>query len=113
MRNTDLLGVFEQLVLLALLHLGEDAYGMTVRRAVERRTGREVSLGAVYATLDRLEVKGYVRSTSGGPTEERGGRAKRFFRIESSGLKTLRESLQTVEKMRAGLSWGVSPEAVL
>lgn len=103
MPNENLLGSFEQLILLALVRLREDAYGMSVRREVEQRTGRSVSLGAVYATLDRLEAKGYVTSRQGAPTPERKGRAKRFFRIESSGLGALEHALKAVERMREGL----------
>jgi PadR family transcriptional regulator, regulatory protein PadR len=103
MPNEDLLGVFEQLILIALLHLKESAYGVTVRREVEERTGRSVSIGAVYATLERLEKKGYVSSFQGEPTPERGGRAKRYFRIERIGTVALRQSLQTVRNMTKGL----------
>ncbi len=103
MPDDDLLGTFEQLVLLALLRLGEDAYGMTVRREIEERTGRSASLGAVYSTLDRLEAKGYVSSRSGDPTMERRGRAKRFFKVEPPGLEALRHTLQVIERMREGL----------
>jgi PadR family transcriptional regulator len=103
MPNDDLLGVFEQLILMALLHLAENAYGVTVRREVEERTGRSVSLGAVYATLDRLEKKRYVSSFQGNPTPERGGRAKRFFRIERAGRVALQNSVQIVRKMGNGL----------
>jgi PadR family transcriptional regulator PadR len=103
MPNEDLLGVFEQLILIALLHLKESAYGVTVRREVEERTGRSVSIGAVYATLERLEKKGYVSSFQGEPTPERGGRAKRYFRIERTGTVALRQSLQTVRNMTKGL----------
>ncbi len=105
MPNSDLLGVFEQLILMALVHLKDQAYGVTVRREVEQRTGRSVSMGAVYATLDRLEKKGYVSSFQGEPTAERGGRAKRFFRIERTGSLALRQSLQTVNAMSKGLKW--------
>ncbi|HRX85708.1 MAG TPA: PadR family transcriptional regulator [Phycisphaerae bacterium] len=106
MAKNDLLGVFEQLVLLALVQLDDQGYGVSVCRAVEERTGRKVTLGAVYATLDRLERKGYVRSRVGEPTAERGGRAKRLFRVEAAGLKSLRHSLETVERMRAGMALG-------
>jgi PadR family transcriptional regulator PadR len=99
----DSLGEFEQIVLLALLHLGPRAYGMAVRREIEERTGRNVSIGAVYATLERLEAKGYVSSSEGEPTAERGGRAKRFFRIESDGQRALQSSQEVVRKMMAGL----------
>jgi DNA-binding PadR family transcriptional regulator len=107
MSNADLLGVFEQLILMALVHLKDQAYGVTVRREVEERTGRSVSMGAVYATLDRLEKKGYVSSFQGEPTPERGGRAKRFFRIERPGSLALRQSLQTVKDMSRGLKWAL------
>ena len=75
------LGEFEQIVLLAVLHTGDDAYGVPVWREIEARTGRVVSLPAVYKTLDRLEAKGLVRSGVGEPTAERGGRAKRVYTV--------------------------------
>ena len=99
----DSLGEFEQIVLVALLRLDPDAYGMAVRREIEERTGRRVSIGAVYATLERLEAKGYASSCAGEPTPERGGRAKRFFRIESDGQRALRDSQEAIRKMMAGL----------
>jgi PadR family transcriptional regulator, regulatory protein PadR len=106
----DNLGAFEQLVLLALLRLGPDAYGMTVRREIEARTGRAVALGAVYATLDRLERKGLVSSTDGSdPPPERGGRARRYFRVESAGRGALDEALASVDRMRAGLARRAEP----
>src|SRR6266436_398641 len=100
MAKGDYLGEFEQIILLGLLRLGDNAYGMIVRREILNRTGREVSIGAVYATLERLEQKGYVSSRQGNPTPERGGRAKRFFMIEAAGLLALRESQQLLGKMR-------------
>jgi len=103
MPRADLLGSLEQLVLLALVRLGDDAYGMTVRREIEARTGRDLSIGAIYATLERLEAKGYVRSELGAPTPERGGRAKRLFRIEASGEHALDGSQQVLRKMTAGM----------
>jgi PadR family transcriptional regulator, regulatory protein PadR len=103
MARDDLLGSFEQLVLLAVARLGENAYGMTVRQEIEARTGRDVTLGAVYATLDRLETKGYVTSHSGAASSARGGRAKRFFRLEGAGAQALSRSLQAVDEMRRGL----------
>jgi DNA-binding PadR family transcriptional regulator len=93
----------EQIVLAALLRLGEDAYGMTVRRDVENRTGRAVSIGAVYATLEWLENKGFVGSFAGDPTPERGVRAKRFFRIKSDGPRALRESREALNSVLRGL----------
>ena len=102
--NSDLPGGFEQLVMLAVAGLGEGAYGMTVRRALEDRTGRDVSLGAVYSTLDRLETKGYVTSkaTAGGP--DRGGRAKRFFKLTSPGVRALNEGIRALDRMREGVA---------
>lgn len=102
-RREDLLGSLEQIVLLAVMRLGPGAYGMTVRREIEARTGRDVSIGAVYATLERLEAKGYVSSFLGEPTAERGGRAKRYFKIEGDGERALRRSHEAVRKMTAGL----------
>ncbi len=99
----DYLGEFEQIVLVALLRLGPNAYGMAVRREIEQRTHRPISIGAVYATLERLETKRYVSSFAGDPTPERGGRAKRFFRIESDGQRALRDSQEAMRRMTAGL----------
>jgi PadR family transcriptional regulator, regulatory protein PadR len=103
MPRGDLLGSLEYIVLLALVRLGPDAYGMTVRREIETRIGRSLSIGAVYATLDRLEAKGYVSSSIGEPTAERGGRAKRHFRIEAAGAGALRTSEDAIRRMSAGL----------
>ena len=103
MAKGDSLGQFEQIVLVALLRLGPDGYGMAVRREIEERTGRSLSIGAVYATLERLEAKGYVSSFTGEATPERGGRAKRFFQIESNGQRALRDSQEAIRRMMAGL----------
>jgi DNA-binding PadR family transcriptional regulator len=103
MSKGDFLGEFEQIVLLALLRLGSGAYGMAVRREIEDRTGRAVSIGAVYATLQRLEDKGYVSSFVGEPTAARGGRAKRFFRVEADGERSLRRSQEAISRMMDGL----------
>lgn len=89
MANRDYLGEFEHVVLLAVLRLDDHAYGVTVRREIEERTRREVSIGAIYATLDRLEAKGYVRSRAGEPTPERGGRSKRYFRVTARGVSAV------------------------
>ena len=97
------LGDFEQLVLLALMRLGDGAYGMTVRRELEQTADRRVSLGAIYATLDRLESKGLVRSNLGAPGGERRGRAKRFFEVEPAGLQALHTALASLDRMRKGL----------
>jgi DNA-binding PadR family transcriptional regulator len=103
MPRGELLGSLEQIVLLALIRLGENAYGMTVRREIAERTGRDLSIGAVYATLERLESKRFVTSTVGDPTPERGGRAKRIFRISADGERALRSTNDAMRKMTAGL----------
>lgn len=96
------LGEFEQMVLLALIHLKDNAYGMRIRREIVSRTEREVSIGSVYATLSRLEGKGYLSSKMGEATPERGGKAKRFFSINGAGVAALRESQQMRVRMLAG-----------
>ncbi len=97
------LGDFEQLVMLALLRLGQGAYGMTVRRELEETADRRVSLGAIYATLDRLESKGLVSSFLGEPGRARRGRAKRFFKVETPGVRALRAAMGSLDRMRAGI----------
>jgi DNA-binding PadR family transcriptional regulator len=92
MSKGDYLGEFEIVVLSTLLHLAENAYGMTIRCSIEERTGRSVSIGAIYATLRRLERKGLVNSRLGEPTAERGGRAKRFFALEPAGEEAVARS---------------------
>lgn len=103
MSKQDLPGGFEQLVMLAVAGLGDGAYGMTVRSALEDRTGRTVSLGAVYSTLDRLETKSYVTSVQAAGGVERGGRARRFFRLTAPGLRALNEGIQALDRMREGV----------
>lgn len=100
------LGEFEQAVLLAIIHLDDDAYGVTIRREIERRTRRQVSVGALYTALDRLEEKEYVRSTMSEPTAKRGGRAKRHFHVTSAGLAALKKSRAFLARMWAGLRLG-------
>jgi DNA-binding PadR family transcriptional regulator len=96
------LGEFEQIVLLAVLHLGEGAYGTTVRREIETRTARPVSIGAAYATLDRLVEKGYLRAREEGDTE-RGGRVRRFFTVTPSGIGALQDARDLQTRMWAGI----------
>jgi PadR family transcriptional regulator len=103
MSNRDYLGEFEHIVILALLRLGDRAYGVTVRQEIEARISREVSIGAIYATLDRLEEKGYVKSELGDPTPERGGRSKRFFRVSARGVAAVNRTHRAVKTMTAGL----------
>jgi DNA-binding PadR family transcriptional regulator len=100
MKKGDHLGEFEQLVLSAVLLCGEDAYGTTIHGRVESIAHpRAVSIGAVYATLDRLEEKKFVSSRVGGPRPERGGRAKRFFKVEAGGSRALKHSLALATKI--------------
>jgi PadR family transcriptional regulator, regulatory protein PadR len=99
------LGEFEHIILLALLRLEGRAYGVTVRQEIEVRTRREVSIGAVYATLDRLESKGFVASHRGDPTPERGGRSKRFFRVTATGVAAVSRTHRALESMTEGLGF--------
>jgi PadR family transcriptional regulator PadR len=103
MSGRDYLGEFEHIVVLALLRLEDRAYGVPVRQEIEFRTKREVSIGAVYATLDRLETKGYVKSHRGEPTPERGGRSKRFFRVTAKGVAAVNRTQRAVLSMTEGL----------
>ncbi len=103
MTRGDYLGEFEQLVLLAVRHLGPDAYGVTIRHEIEARTGRKVSHGAIYPTMDRLEAKGYVCSHVGEPTAERGGRSKKHFRLEPEGVLALERSRDMLSAMWKGV----------
>ena len=103
MPRGELLGSLEHIVLLAVARLGTDAYGMTVRQEIQTRTGRDLSIGAVYATLERLERKGFISSRKGEPTAERGGRAKRHFQIEADGEQALATSQDAIRKMAVGL----------
>ncbi|HJU64399.1 MAG TPA: PadR family transcriptional regulator, partial [Gemmatimonadaceae bacterium] len=88
-----------------------EGYGMSIRREIERRTGRAVSIGAVYATLDRLENKGYVSSRTGEPTAERGGRAKRLFAMQPAGVRALRHARRILTAMWKDLELGARPGA--
>jgi PadR family transcriptional regulator PadR len=97
------LGEFEQIVLLAILRLNGDAYGVPIRQEIEEKTGRSLTVGALYRTLDRLEDKGYVGSWFSDPTPERGGRSKRYFRLKSSGVRALAESREALDAMWQGV----------
>jgi PadR family transcriptional regulator, regulatory protein PadR len=101
MRERQIIGEVEQLVLLAILRLGDGAYAVPIRDEL-RRHGADLSRGSIYVTLDRLERKGYVSSWFGDPTPEPGGKAKRSFRIERSGIAALRVSQQLTERLRSG-----------
>ena len=97
------LGELELMVLLALVRLGDDAYGVPISKELLDLTGREVALGSVYAALDRLERKRFVISTLGDPTPERGGRAKRFFRITPAGIRALKASHTALMNLWTGI----------
>ncbi len=105
MARAESLGQFEQLVLTAVLALGENAYGVTIHAKVEQLTRpKRVLLGAVYITLDRLEEKGLLSSQLSDPTPERGGRAKRCYRLEAAGERALQESAITARRMWDAIS---------
>ncbi len=97
------LGEFEQLILFALLDLEDDAYGAAIVRSIEERTGREVSAGAVYTALDRLSTRGLVTSEVGQPTPERGGRRRKYYRLEPTGALELSRSVDVLRSMSEGL----------
>jgi DNA-binding PadR family transcriptional regulator len=97
------LGEFEQLVLLALVRQGRDGYGMSIWQDMVDRSARDISLAAVYKTLERLEGKGLVASHVGDPTPERGGRRKKHYHLLASGQRALKASLATIRRMAEGL----------
>lgn len=101
--SRETLGEFEQLVLLAILHLGDDVYGVPIVDEIERRTGRKVAQAAVYITLRRLEQKGLLTSWMSEPTSERGGKARRCVKVSRAGTTLLRESRQALDRMWRGL----------
>ena len=101
----DRLGQFEELILLALVRLRDNGYGVTIRQEIEKRTGRQVWVGAVYTALERLQQKGYVSSRVGDPTPERGGRAKRFFKIEAPGLDALNRVRVAADRLAEGIAY--------
>lgn len=98
------LGEFEYLVMLAIMHLGDDCYSVTIRKEIERRTDRKVAPGALYVTLQRLVEKGFLESWLGEPTAARGGKAKRHFRPTEEGLAAVREFAAAMRSMARGLS---------
>lgn len=103
MAKGDYLGEFELHVLAALVRLGDDAYGMTIRREIEARTGRDASIGSVYATLDRLANKSYVRFVTSSPSTTIDGRARKFVAITPMGRAALRSSARSLTRMLSGL----------
>jgi DNA-binding PadR family transcriptional regulator len=97
------LGEFEVIVIMAVLHLHDEAYGSLIRTEIERRSGRAVSRGAVYITLERLEEKGLLSSSPGEASEARGNRPKRLFRVTPFGVKSVKRSLAVLTRMHQGL----------
>jgi PadR family transcriptional regulator, regulatory protein PadR len=99
----DYLTDFELMILLAILRVGDDAYGVPIAREIETKGGRTVVLGAVYAALDRLEANGLVESALGDPTPARGGRAKRFFSVTGTGLKAVKQTRRALSRLWEGI----------
>ena len=97
------LGEFEYAVMLAVLHLDEDAYAVPIREIIEHKTDRPVARGALYTGLDRLEAKGCLKSRMGDPTEERGGKARRYYTVTAAGLKAIRATHESLTNMTKGL----------
>jgi DNA-binding PadR family transcriptional regulator len=104
-----MLGEFEYLLLSAAARLGDDAYGAAIRAEVQTVTGRRCSIGALYTTLDRLELKGLIKTHMGDPTDARGGRAKRMVRVTPRGVQAAREFYHTVARISHGVAWQASP----
>ena len=104
MTNPSSLGEFEQIVLLAVLRLKGEAYGVSIRAEISKRTGREPSAGALYTTLDRMEQKGLLTSRMGEPTPERGGRAKRFYVVTTAGAAAITRAQSAFRSMLDGLA---------
>jgi PadR family transcriptional regulator, regulatory protein PadR len=101
--DVSALGEFEQVVLLSILRLGDEAYAVSIRDEIVRCTGREVSRGSVYITLDRLETKGYLRSRLADPTPERGGRSKRYYALRPRAVEALKDSRRALVALWRGL----------
>jgi DNA-binding PadR family transcriptional regulator len=101
----EFLGELEQVVLLAVARLRQEGYGVSIRREISRSTGRDVTVGSVYATLDRLESKGLVRSWEGESTPRRGGRARRHFAIQPRGVEALRAARGMMERLWEGVDF--------
>ncbi len=111
MSKGDHLGEFEQLVLLALVRIGGNGYGMEVRRELQATSGRDVAIGAVYGTLERLEAKGYASSLYSDPEPSSGGKPRRTFKIEENGQVALQASRALLDRMWQGVSFDTRQEA--
>ena len=106
---THTIGDFEQLILFALVRLGADAYGASLRREIEARTGRTISAGALYTALDRLETRGLVSSRLGEPTPERGGKRKRLYTLQPAGERALERVYESLQLMAGGVAARLRP----
>jgi PadR family transcriptional regulator, regulatory protein PadR len=102
-----MLGELEQVLLLAILQVGDDAYGIPIRDEALRCTGRELALGTIYKTLGRLEEKGFVKARVGAPTPVRGGRRTRCYTVTAAGRRALRQTLTGLRRLSAGLDLGI------
>jgi len=103
-QNYRLLGGFESLLLLAILRLGDRAYGIAIRQELLNQADKQVAIGAIYTGLDRLEQKGFIESWMGEPTAERGGRAKRFYRVTTTGLNAFNDTQRAMRGLLDGLN---------
>jgi PadR family transcriptional regulator PadR len=103
MANPNAISNFELMVMLALVRLHDEAYGVPIAEEIESHSGHDVAVGSVYAALERLQARGFVTSRVGEPTAERGGRAKRYFKITGMGLKTVRDTHDTLMSLWDGL----------
>jgi PadR family transcriptional regulator PadR len=104
MGGKEALGEFEQFVLLSILRLGDDAYGVPIRRDIAHRSGRTVSIGQLYSALNRLEAKGHIAAIIADPTPVRGGRAKKYYSVTRPGLEALRRSREVFASMWGGVT---------
>jgi len=102
-QHDQALGDFEQLVLFGVLRLGDEAYGAAIRQEIHSRSGRDVSINAVYTTLERLHGKGFLRSWVGQPTAQRGGRRRKFYALRPAGEAALRQAFRAITAMAGGL----------
>jgi PadR family transcriptional regulator PadR len=107
----DVLGAFEQAVLLSILRLGDEAYGRAILKDVQTRLERDVAAGAAHATLERLENKGLLRSHLGTGTPVRAGRARRYYRLQPAGVRALNDARAAVDNVWHGLKWPLKGHA--
>jgi PadR family transcriptional regulator PadR len=109
-KSQSALGDFEQLVLFGVMRLEDGAYGAAIRQEIHARSGRDVSIGAVYTTLDRLEGKGLLKSWTGDPTAQRGGRRRKFYALRPAGVTALRHAYHAFNAMADGLEGRLEPK---